>query len=930
MRFMKKQRIIIFFILSLIVSLYVIEFQNVYAETIEEQIKNVHKGALNISGRNNFNNQCDDYVYYKLRAMGIFSSKESSGTYTQCNGNSCYGLYSKINKTSMGYLTDKYPGSNALDNLSNNGKKDVYNIVVSYHHQYDMTDDNPGAGHVALIHAIKGGYVYLSENYAYNNIQQGQPIKIKYSSFKSSWNSMYGYTMGAVVFSDPSSKVISNPKATNITSNGARIECDVNPAKTLKAVQVTVWSDVQGIDKHQWITKASSISGNHYIFDMKVSNFNYQRGLYKANIHVFYTDGTKDITTSPIQFTIPNPAVISNAKATNISNRGASIECDINPAKTLNVVQVTVWSDVQGIDKHQWITKATSISGNHYVFDMKVSSFNNQRGLYKANIHVFYTDGTKDITTSPIQFTIPNNSAPLAVLDVIRSEDYRSIHIAGWAFDRDEPSKSIEIHVYVGKPAGTAGAIAIPVKADKYRKDVNDAYRITGSHGYDLTINTSISGNQTVYLYAIDSQGGNNPCFKEVKVDIKDTHQMEWFIKFEPRCEAKGIKIRKCKVCGMEDTDRIIFLDSLGHDWDSGIITTKATCTEAGEKTYTCQRCGKTKSESIDAIGHEWEKYGKSYPCEETHHYICKNCGVLSYEKGPFVGAKEHTIVIDKAIEPTYTKTGLTEGSHCSVCGKVIVKQNVIPVLAKKTTTTKTTTTKPTTTKSTTTKPTTTKPTKQQTVSEKPKEIVGVGTISSDGTTLTDVDGIKYYVSEKLTNDKLSKGISLADKKSAGKYKITKIIKTNGKVTGGTVTYMKPYNKNCITANVKVSIIISGAKFKVTAIAKKAFMGCKSLTKVTIKKNVKYIGNSAFENCTSLKTVICKSVRLTKIGERVFCGDKNLKRISFKSTQIKKIGKNAFRRINKRAKISVPKKRLKKYKKMIKNAGAPKKVKIKK
>ena len=733
----------------------------------------------------------------------------------------------------------------------------------------------------------------------------------------------------------PTGTVIVNEKATNITSNGAKIECDVNPAKTLKAVQVTVWSDVQGIDKHQWITKASSVSGNHYIFDMKVSNFNYQRGLYKANIHVFYTDGTKDITTSPIQFTIPNPAVISNAKATNISNRGASIECDINPAKTLNVVQVTVWSDVQGIDKHQWITKASSISGNHYIFDMKVSNFNNQRGLYKANIHVFYTDGTKDITSSPLQFTIPENTAPLAVLDVIRSEDFKSIHIAGWAFDPDEPSKSIEIHVYVGKPAGTAGIPATPVTADMYRKDVNDAYRITGSHGYDLTINTTVSGNQTVYLYALDSQGGNNPCFKEVKVDIKNTHQMEWYTLREPKCETNGDKIKKCKVCGETDASTFTVIEPLGHDWDSGIITTKATCTEAGEKTYTCKRCGKTKSESIDAIGHEWEKYGKSYPCEETHHYICKNCGVLSYEKGPFVGAKEHTIVIDKAIEPTYTKTGLTEGSHCSVCGKVIVKQEVIPVLVKKTSTTetpatKTSTTKTTTTKTTTTKTQTTKPTNQQTVSEKPKVIVGVGTISSDGTILTDADGIKYYVSEKLTNDKLSKGISLADQKSAGKYKITKIIKTNGKVTGGTVTYMKPYNKNCITANVKVSIIISGAKFKVTAIAKKAFMGCKSLTKVTIKKNVKYIGNSAFENCTSLKTVICKSVRLTKIGERVFYGDKNLKSISFKSTKIKKIGKNAFRRINKRAKISVPPKRLKKYKKMIKNAGAPKKVKIKK
>mgnify|MGYP007070020956 CR=1 FL=1 len=50
--------------------------------------------------------------------------------------------------------------------------------------------------------------------------------------------------------------------------------------------------------------------------------------------------------------------------------------------------------------------------------------------------------------------------------------------------------------------------------------------------------------------------------------------------------------------------------------------------------------------------------------------------------------------------------------------------------------------------------------------------------------------------------------------------------------------------------------------------------------------------------------------------------------ITIKTTTLKSIGANAFKGVKSTAKFKVPKKQLKKYTKMIKNAKAPKKVKI--
>ncbi len=131
------------------------------------------------------------------------------------------------------------------------------------------------------------------------------------------------------------------------------------------------------------------------------------------------------------------------------------------------------------------------------------------------------------------------------------------------------------------------------------------------------------------------------------------------------------------------------------------------------------------------------------------------------------------------------------------------------------------------------------------------------------------------------------------------KYKVTKCT-TSAKE----VTITGTSKKNLTSLNIPATVKYNGMSFKVVSIGKNAFKSKKKLKSATIGKNVKSIGASAFAK------------------------DGKLNKITIKSTVLKKVGSKAFSGINKKAKIKVPAKKLKAYKKLLKNKGQKKSVKI--
>ena len=153
------------------------------------------------------------------------------------------------------------------------------------------------------------------------------------------------------------------------------------------------------------------------------------------------------------------------------------------------------------------------------------------------------------------------------------------------------------------------------------------------------------------------------------------THEYVEEITKEATCAEAGEKKYTCSKCGHSYTEEI----PAGSNHHYVAEDTKAaTCTEPGVETYTCSICGDSYEAEIPAIEHEYEVVSNTEAtCTEAgvKSYKCKYCGDTYEETVKALGHKEPaewTVVS----EPTMFKSGL-EQKKCERCGEVLYERAI-------------------------------------------------------------------------------------------------------------------------------------------------------------------------------------------------------------------------------------------------------------
>lgn len=131
-------------------------------------------------------------------------------------------------------------------------------------------------------------------------------------------------------------------------------------------------------------------------------------------------------------------------------------------------------------------------------------------------------------------------------------------------------------------------------------------------------------------------------------------------------CKDKGYTEHVCSRCG--DNYKDAFTELIEHKWDSGVTEVEPSCTGLGEKRFTCEACGATRTEDIGALGHDHVILRvENATCTQGGYteYKCERCGDVRIGDETDALGHDYTEVVTA---PTCIAGGFTLHT-CARCG---------------------------------------------------------------------------------------------------------------------------------------------------------------------------------------------------------------------------------------------------------------------
>ena len=109
----------------------------------------------------------------------------------------------------------------------------------------------------------------------------------------------------------------------------------------------------------------------------------------------------------------------------------------------------------------------------------------------------------------------------------------------------------------------------------------------------------------------------------------------------DPTCTEKGYTTYKCSAC--EDSYVDNYIDATGHDLDDWTTLVPATCTKDGEERRDCKSCEHYETQTIKAIGHDYDSVVTDPTCSERGYttHTCANCEDMYIDS--YVRVTDHT-----------------------------------------------------------------------------------------------------------------------------------------------------------------------------------------------------------------------------------------------------------------------------------------------